>query len=385
MLIQKTLAVGLAISPATDRYTVFRDHLTKLEYIRQNSELCNHGLYVELGPYEYHVFLDFREIEDDDHHHYARLNQYLNGRGVPSVDAALRDIFLQPIHHSFAQLSDEGILRRLWNARSAFLAGELESPPEGLLLDVVARTTDLLTDIKRHTKGAGDVKAQNEKVASIVECLMTGFDLKKEVSGEDKEVLWRNISDIQENLKKDDLVFYTLCNWAFVHALGSIASDNESDALEMSRSWIDEWFLGRFIIQALSDLGFDGETAFKTVTVIKLLTTYQNWYRDYEDTYGLISGLLHDNDVRDFLQINRHLDILWFNKEAFEGLLFWMILVAGVKTRCDRSVTEETTKGTVEKAISFMKPLYEALEGSQYRVDKLLELIRAYSSSQESE
>ena len=61
ILIQKTLGVGLAIPPANNRFTVFRDHQSRLEYIRQNSDLCDRGLYIELGPYEYHVFLDFRD------------------------------------------------------------------------------------------------------------------------------------------------------------------------------------------------------------------------------------------------------------------------------------------------------------------------------------
>jgi glycosidase len=385
ILIQKTLGVGLAIPPANNRFTVFRDHQSRLEYIRQNSDLCDRGLYIELGPYEYHVFLDFRHLEDNEHHHYARLTHYLNGRGVPSVDEALREIFLQPIHHCFSELSDTNFLRRLWDTRRAILHKELESPPKDLLSDIETKATNLLSEIKHHTSGEGDIEGQARKIASIIECLMTGFDLKANISYYDKEIFKRNIIDIEENLENDDLVFYTLCNWTFVHILGAIASETERDARELSRSWIDEWFLGRFIIQTLTDLGFDREAASRAVSIIKLLTIHQDWYKDHENTYDLISSLLHDNEVRDLLQINRHLDILWFNKEAFEGLLFWMILVTAVKTSCDISIIRESREAMMEKAISLMAPLYEALENSQYQVEKLLELLKAHSSSQESE
>jgi hypothetical protein len=37
------------------------------------------------------------------------------------------------------------------------------------------------------------------------------------------------------------------------------------------------------------------------------------------------------------------------------------------------------------KAMFLMEPLYEALENSQYQVEKLLELLKTHSSSQESE
>jgi glycosidase len=385
ILIQKTLGVGLAIPPANKRFTVFRDHQSRLEYIRQNSDLCDRGLYIELGPYEYHVFLDFRDLEDNEHHHYARLTHYLNGRGVPSVDEALREIFLQPIHHCFSELSDTNFLRRLWDTRWAILHKELESPPKDLLSDIETKATNLLSEIKHHTSGEGDIEGQARKIASIIECLMTGFDLKANISYYDKEIFKRNIIDIEENLENDDMVFYTLCNWTFVHILGAIASDTERDARELSRSWIDEWFLGRFVIQTLTDLGFDREAASRAVTIIKLLTIHQDWYKDHKNTYDLISSLLHDNEVRDLLQINRHLDILWFNKEAFEGLLFWMILVTAVKTSCDISIIQKSREAIMEKAISLMAPLYEALENSQYQVEKLLELLKAYSSSQESE
>ena len=385
ILIQKTLGVGLAIPPGNNRFTVFRDHQSRLEYIRQNSDLSDRGLYIELGPYEYHVFLDFREIEDDEHHNYARLTHYLNGRGVPNVDEALREIFLQPIHHSFSQLSDPSFLKRLWEVRLAILHKELESSPGDLLIDIETKAGNLLSEVKHHTNGRGDVEGLARKIASIMECLMTGFDLKANISRYDREIFRENIVDIDENLKNDDLVFYTLCNWAFVHTLGAIASDTEIDAGELSRSWIDEWFLGRIIIQTLTDLGFDREAASRAATIIKLLTSYQDWFKDYKNTYELISSLLHDNEVRDFLQINRHLDILWFNKEAFEALLFWMILVTAIKNSCDITIPHENREAMMGKAISLMAPLYEALENSQYQVEKLLELLKAHSSSQESE
>ncbi len=45
---------------------IFRDQVTGLEYIRNNQEMCDQGLYVELDAYTYHVFLDFRQVRDND-------------------------------------------------------------------------------------------------------------------------------------------------------------------------------------------------------------------------------------------------------------------------------------------------------------------------------
>jgi glycosidase len=385
VLIQKTLGVGLSIPPTHNRFTIFRDHLSRLEYIRQNVDLCEKGLYVELGPYEYHVFIDFREREDDEHHHYARLNNYLNGRGVPSIDNALREIFLQPIHYCFSELSHKNVLKRLWETRLAILRNEIESPPSELLEEIAVKTTNLLFEIKNHTNGMGDVKKASIRIVSLIECLLTGFDVKISICNKRTEIFQKTIADIEENLKNDDLVFYTLCNWAFVSTLGTIKSESKQEAREFSRSWIDEWLLGRLIIQTLTELGFDLEASSRTVSVIKFLSSYQDWHEEYHTPYNILSALLHDNEVRDFLQINRHMDILWFNKEAFEGLLFWMLLISSVKTICELSIQNDERETFKEKATGLMSLFYEALENSQYQIEKLLELLKYHSSSQESE
>jgi hypothetical protein len=46
---------------------------------------------------------------------------------------------------------------------------------------------------------------------------------------------------------------------------------------------------------------------------------------------------------------------------------------------------QKDREAVMAKAMSLMEPLYEALENSQYQVEKLLELLKTHSSSQESE
>ncbi len=53
----------------------------------------------------------------------------------------------------------------------------------------------------------------------------------------------------------------TLFSWVFVHSLGRIVSDD--DAAATTRSWIDEWLLGRLIARVLHDLGLEEHKAEK--------------------------------------------------------------------------------------------------------------------------
>ena len=93
-LVQKGLGEGLALRAEDDCFCIFRDQASGLEYIRSSKDMSDRGLYVELGAYKLHVFLDFREVQDNASHHYAHLAAFLNERGVPSINEALQAMFL---------------------------------------------------------------------------------------------------------------------------------------------------------------------------------------------------------------------------------------------------------------------------------------------------
>ncbi len=88
-LIQKTLAEGLGMNSDPLYYYIFTDHISGLEYIRQGKEIHERGLYVELQAYKYHIFLNFREIRDNEWGDYARICNTLEGRGVYSVEGVM--------------------------------------------------------------------------------------------------------------------------------------------------------------------------------------------------------------------------------------------------------------------------------------------------------
>jgi 4-alpha-glucanotransferase len=95
-LVRKTLGEALGLHADDYKYCIYRDHITGLEYLRSSRELCDQGLYAELGAFKYQVYLDFREVADDADRHYAQLAANLGGRGVPSIAEALRALIEPP-------------------------------------------------------------------------------------------------------------------------------------------------------------------------------------------------------------------------------------------------------------------------------------------------
>ncbi len=134
---RRTLGEGLGLTGDDGHYCAFRDLRTGLEYLRPSRELCERGLYIELGAYRCHVFVDVREVRDDTGL-YAELARQLGGDGVPSLDDALRDLALRPVQEPVAALVSGDVLRRLLAARQdAGQAGR--APVADPILDDVER------------------------------------------------------------------------------------------------------------------------------------------------------------------------------------------------------------------------------------------------------
>lgn len=97
-MIQKTLGEGLGLRGGDQDYVIFRDVTTGHEYIRPSRQIVEQGLYVELGGYKCHAFVNFREVSDAPagNGHWAAVCQTLNGAGVPSVDEKLNEMFAPP-------------------------------------------------------------------------------------------------------------------------------------------------------------------------------------------------------------------------------------------------------------------------------------------------
>ncbi len=113
----KPLAEGLRINAAPNRFVIFRDIHSGLEYIRSTEEIRDKGLYFELDAYAYKVLIDFHEVEDNGEGQYRQLAIYLNGRGVPSINEAIRELMLAPVLNPIRELINAQNLHNIFNAR----------------------------------------------------------------------------------------------------------------------------------------------------------------------------------------------------------------------------------------------------------------------------
>ncbi len=86
--IRKNIADGLGLPRVG--HVIFKDYVTQLEYIRSCKEIWDKGMYVELGAYQCHAFMDWRFVGDSE---WKIICDQLNGAGVSSMQDEWKKLF----------------------------------------------------------------------------------------------------------------------------------------------------------------------------------------------------------------------------------------------------------------------------------------------------
>jgi len=89
-------------------FLAFRDARSRREFLRPIGEVRERGLFVELDAYRCLVFGGFRELRDGADAPWSQLAASLAGGGVASLDEALSELRLSPIHAAVAALLEAG-------------------------------------------------------------------------------------------------------------------------------------------------------------------------------------------------------------------------------------------------------------------------------------
>jgi glycosidase len=149
----RSLAEALSLGGGEDDYVVMRDGRTDLLYLRSHAELAEKGLFLALGAYACHVFVEMYDVHDEDGS-YGRLAGWLSGRGVASIEEAMGELVLAPLHAALAELRGGDAVRE-----AAALIGVTEEQPltEFTKADVleVARAVEAMIAVYRPDMARG--------------------------------------------------------------------------------------------------------------------------------------------------------------------------------------------------------------------------------------
>ena len=160
----------------------------------------------------------------------------------------------------------------------------------------------------------------------------------------------------------------SLYAWLSVHGLGHLTGDGSNEA---SLTAVQRWRLDRVMQEVFADLGQPAERAMR---LVKLLVRYSTWYElgDAQSSPAerFLKVLMDDEDAQNFLGVNEHEGVRYFNRESYRELTSRLACVALLNLSVLR--TREVNAG-LKRVHQGLKDFAAAEGRSEYRVDKLLE------------
>jgi len=361
---QDSLAQGLGVSENRNSFLLFRDQLTGLEYIRENRTIREKGLELELGAYKAHVFMDFREVTDDQEHSWRKVYEYLNGSGVRNLQNLRLELPLQQVLRPWHEIANPGYLGWLLQNRNA---GSLDQFPENLTNESRHKYTQLLMGI---TGKSGKTFTIENLVAALQKRFSALFYLpvldKKFIASEKVEM--KEILNYL-NLGLDDDHWLTLFAWVFL-------SDLASGQKDMPRRDVlfDQWRISAVLSECLIQIGRGEWKSEHIINTVKVLTIMQNWYQENgkNDLSTLFISWLSTEELRKFLDTNEHDKIMWFNQEGFEELIWWMMVLAMIGEMQKSTQARGLSAAKLRAIGKVIEKIKDAEKRSEFQVDRLL-------------
>jgi hypothetical protein len=341
------------------------------------------------------VFLNFREVHDTTGR-YAQVAAQLDGRGVPDIDRAVRELWVLPVLEPFRQVTDAALWRRLLEVEEVPAAAHLEDalfdePDAATQTPESASITSQLSTRLEELEAVQVIEELEPReelqerlrvlVAAISEFCGHGNDEALEayivattmsrvervlqsvaVPEEDEDELGLHLEP-QDTLQ----IRATLLGWALVQELGSIVS--QENAADHGRAWLDEWLLADTLGHTLRAVGLEEADANESLQIIKILTANSLSFASLspEKLFEWVSLLVSDADVKQFIGVNRFENVVWFNREGLESLLEWLVTAVAVLH------SDETQ---AQNRAELATQLEAAAEQSGYQIVKLLENVR---------
>ena len=384
---------ALDIHGEDNYFTLMREQKTNLWFIRSSKAICENGFFAVLKGYETQVFLDIYEVEDDAKGRWARLNNDLNGGGVPDLLAAIKDIFLGELYYRFTEFFRPEIIETLSGITGKDM---ISNSFEELTLSFVKTASRFIEG----AGGAWDVWNANRDDKGIKK--FTPVDPEKIY--EEFDIFIANWMKVKQELKKPSDLFLKSINkripnpqflgaivlgYGLLSLLRSIIG-KEAAGSHAADIAFTHWDLGRRLREIFYRFGASETEAWKIVDIARTVlsktkssrfdsvktlrqiddTEQSSWSCKQAEKFAslVINENYMDEDFRRILGINIYDDITWFNKEGFEDALFYSSLFFLVDTSVSILIEEK-----INRIAKIYEVLSKAEEKSEYRFDKLFD------------
>jgi len=400
---QQRIREGLGLSDNSGAVFAWRDSLTGLEYLRRANDLSERGLTLDIGAYQCHVFLDWRELYSTAEQPWDRLSDQLNGRGVASLEDALVHLELEPAHDALRQLLEPAMVRLFADLAEhprTLVGGvnpALEAERTKFFETAWTRCENFLRQAQKSylaLAGSGAAAPANPSLlrAAFRERLRSAMRIPalEALFPAPWTVAARRMLPSPSPQLTATAMWGPVLGWCVLELLAeSIDAENpEHLALEL----FDRLRLREPFAQLFAALGFEGEEAWRVAARVKVglligagvgkaeksaLEGKPEQSVPEEEALApspvLWPSLWQDADVRWLCGVHQAEGHGYLVRERYEELLWWLLMPSLLRLAGESAPGRVASNRTAVRAMS--KNLNEALaaaEAAGYRVDLLL-------------
>jgi hypothetical protein len=386
-LIQENLAYSLSLPEDPDAFIIMKEQNTGQEFLFPCLEVHRKGMYLELAAYQCLVFLDFKVVYDTPEEPYARLYQFLGSKSVPDISEALLELQYQALLTPFRELVNAGslswLIQNRWNDRGTPTTHTLEAITEvdkKITLFYEAAASWMNENILDGSQAVSKdiIKAIAAGAAEEIAWILALPSLTEKIPSSRNRSIRQVLEKLQagpgaksELLKGSPLVWTVLVSYSIVRGLGLL--EGASLASDRSRAYLSRWLLDKQIARTLVHLGQDDWNAARGARLVRLLLAWQDWFTTglpaAEQAARFLKEKVRDLETQRFLNINLYDGKLWFNKENYEEMTWWLLALAAIAVR---PIPPKESGVFLGEAAAVIDLLVEAEARSGYQVDNLV-------------
>ncbi len=379
---QRTLGDAFGWSHHGRTYVACRDAVTGLEYLHRSSDLAGKGMRLELHAYKCHVFLDWRDVRDDGRRPWGQLCDMLAGRGVPSIDDALHALELKPIHDGLRRLLEPVLAKSF--AECAAPAATGRDGGGKVIENAVARAHTFFDEAQRYANNVapeaagaelaggweGDIDKALARFKQHLEAALGLPALERKFAQAWPPDACAVLPSSRAAVAECIPTWGAVLAWCALEALGWMkdAADPRHTAGEL----FDTLRLREPLAESFSALGLTGEERWRAAARVRAALAHAAWGPGAETVPERSVAPLswvHDPDVAWLIGVNEYEGVRYFNKEAFERLLWWMAL----PTLLEVASAPEKESARLNLVERELQSRVRAAAEAGYRVEALLE------------
>ena len=334
--VRRSLGQGLGLPNETGAFVVFRDARTGLESLHSCRGIWERGLRLSLDAYAAHVFWELRDVRDGSAGQWARLAERLGGAGVPSLDGAMRELQLEPVHGPLRAIFADGLVR-------AVVDGTADP---GQVDEIERRHRAFLEALAAAAGVAGKAGEAAGVLSATTKARTARAFATAPAAATDRAALLA---------------------WLLLRNTGQLAPG--ADIAATSLAWYDELRLPGAMVGGLREIGLNEGEAWAVADVVRVLLALPRPSglrgRSRTQDARLLDQWLRLAIVRTAIGLNTWQGVEYVDRDRFDTILRWAVRLDAIEGSASAAEVAE------QQGAELVTRLMAAAESAGYRVDRL--------------